>query len=91
MSAGAGAQSDDFLSLRRKRRDLTSGGWHRLVRLAAQILAAGLGGPGPERVRGAVPMKRIGEPDEIADGVVYLLSDRASYVTGTFLEVSGGR
>lgn len=45
----------------------------------------------PERVRGAVPMKRIGQPEEIADGVVYLLSDRASYVTGTFLEVSGGR
>ena len=36
-------------------------------------------------------MKRIGEPDEIADAVIYLLSDRASYVTGAHLDVSGGR
>jgi len=55
------------------------------------IHAAGGQPDRPERVRGSVPMKRIGEPDEIADAVIYLLSDRASYVTGAHLDVSGGR
>ena len=38
-----------------------------------------------------VPMKRVGTADEVADAVLYLLSDQASYVTGAFLDVSGGR
>lgn len=38
-----------------------------------------------------VPMKRIGEPREIADAVLYLASDEASYITGTTLNVAGGR
>lgn len=37
------------------------------------------------------PMKRAGTAEETADAVVYLLSDRASYVTGSLLDVSGGR
>lgn len=49
------------------------------------------GEPGrPARVVSRVPMGRIGEPEEIAEAVVWLLSDRASYVTGTVLRVSGG-
>ncbi|MFD7919993.1 glucose 1-dehydrogenase [Streptomyces sp. NPDC059740] len=36
------------------------------------------------------PMGRVGEPDEIAGSVVYLLSDAASYVTGAELAVDGG-
>lgn len=40
---------------------------------------------------GGVPMRRIGEPEEIAEGVAWLLSPAASYVTGTVLTVSGGR
>jgi NAD(P)-dependent dehydrogenase (short-subunit alcohol dehydrogenase family) len=36
-------------------------------------------------------MKRIGKPEEVADAVLYLLSDGASYVTGANLRVSGGR
>ncbi|WP_420131108.1 SDR family oxidoreductase [Rhodopseudomonas sp.] len=38
-----------------------------------------------------VPMKRVGRADEIANAVVWLLSDEASYVTSAILDVSGGR
>lgn len=37
-----------------------------------------------------IPLKRFGEPDEIADVVVFLLSDMSSYVTGATLSVNGG-
>ncbi|NHN49351.1 SDR family oxidoreductase [Halostella sp. JP-L12] len=36
------------------------------------------------------PMGRLGQPSDVADGVLFLTSDRASYVTGTILRVSGG-
>lgn len=49
------------------------------------------GEPGrPARVVSRVPMARVGEPEEIAEAVVWLLSEKASYVTGTVLRVSGG-
>ena len=38
-----------------------------------------------------VPMKRVGTADEIANAIVWLLSDEASYVTSSILDVSGGR
>lgn len=48
----------------------------------------------PDRARDLaplVPMQRPGTADEVADGVLYLLSPQASYVTGAILNVSGGR
>jgi len=62
-------------------------------------------GPGPtatERVRGkytaeewaergrGIPMGRCGEPEDIAEAVVFLASDRARYITGQTLHVNGG-
>ena len=44
----------------------------------------------PARVVDRVPMGRIGEPDEIADAVVWLLSSDASYVSGAVLRIAGG-
>jgi len=44
-----------------------------------------------ERLGPTVPMRRSGSAEEVADAVLWLLSDQASYVTGTFLDVSGGR
>jgi len=45
----------------------------------------------PGRIRPTVPMRRSGTPEEVAAAVVWLLSDSASYTTGTVLAVSGGR
>lgn len=39
---------------------------------------------------GVHAMRRLGEPEEVADAVVYLCSDRASFITGTTLDVDGG-
>lgn len=44
-----------------------------------------------ERVKAGVPMKRGGQPEEVAEAILWLLSEAASFVTGTFLDVSGGR
>jgi len=38
-----------------------------------------------------VPMKRLGRSEEIADAIVYLGSDKASYVTGQIIAVNGGK
>ena len=43
------------------------------------------------RLAHMVPMKRVGYADEIANAIVWLMSDEASYVTSTILDVSGGR
>jgi NAD(P)-dependent dehydrogenase (short-subunit alcohol dehydrogenase family) len=44
-----------------------------------------------ERVKDQVPMKRGGAPEEIAHAILWLLSDEASYVTGSLLDVAGGK
>ena len=43
-----------------------------------------------DRVKTRVPMQRGGLPEEVAAAILWLLSDEASYVTGTILDVSGG-
>lgn len=44
-----------------------------------------------DRVKAFVPMKRGGTPEEVANAIFWLLSDEASYTTGTFIDVSGGK
>lgn len=44
-----------------------------------------------DRVKAQVPMKRGGQPEEIANAILWLLSEEASYVTGAILDVTGGR
>ena len=39
----------------------------------------------------SIPMKRAGDPDEVAATILWLLSDKASYVTGAIIPVAGGR
>ena len=56
-----------------------------------EMHAAG-GEPGRvDRLAASIPMKRGGKPMEVANSILWLLSDEASYITGTFIEVSGGR
>jgi NAD(P)-dependent dehydrogenase (short-subunit alcohol dehydrogenase family) len=44
-----------------------------------------------DRLKEAVPMKRGGNPEEVANAILWLLSGEASYVTGSFIDVAGGR
>ena len=44
-----------------------------------------------ERVKAFVPLKRGGRAEEVAHAILWLLSDQASYTTGAFIDVAGGR
>lgn len=44
-----------------------------------------------DRVKTLVPMQRGGQPQEVANAILWLLSAEASYITGTIVDVSGGR
>jgi NAD(P)-dependent dehydrogenase (short-subunit alcohol dehydrogenase family) len=44
-----------------------------------------------DRVKSSVPMKRGGRPEEVARAILWLLSGEASFTTGAFIDVTGGR
>ena len=59
--------------------------------IQTDIHASG-GEPGRvDRVKAGVPMRRGGTAEEVARAILWLLSDEASYTTGSFVDVSGGR
>lgn len=43
------------------------------------------------RVADSIPLKRGGKPEEVANAIYWLLSDEASYATGSFIDLAGGR
>ncbi|MFI6452642.1 SDR family oxidoreductase [Streptosporangium amethystogenes] len=57
----------------------------------AALGGAGAGEPGrARRVAARIPRGRPGRPEKIAEAVSWLMSDKASYVTGAVLNVTGG-
>ncbi|MBC8949963.1 SDR family oxidoreductase [Xenorhabdus sp. TS4] len=44
-----------------------------------------------ERIKDSLPMKRGGQPEEVAQAIAWLLSDESSYVTGNFIDLAGGK
>ena len=64
----------------------------RVVGVRPGLIATEIHAPGRlERVGGSPPLGRPGTAEEVAAAVVWLASDDASYVTGTTLDVAGGR
>ncbi len=68
----------------------------RVVGIRPGIIDTEIHAKGGEPDRGAkleswIPMKRMGTADEVAQATLWLISDKASYVTGSTLNVSGGR
>lgn len=53
-------------------------------------LARALWEPNEERIAKAIPLKRLGEPDDIATAALFLVSEEASWITGQTLVVDGG-
>ena len=59
--------------------------------IQTDIHASG-GDPGRvARLESGIPLRRGGEPEEVATAILWLLSDEASYTTGALLDVTGGR
>ena len=59
--------------------------------IETEIHASG-GEPGrPARIADSLPMRRPGRPEEVAEAILWLLSDASSYTTGTIVDVAGGR
>jgi len=59
--------------------------------ILTEIHASGGEPERPERVKEAIPMKRPGDPDEVAAVIMWLLSSEASYTSGAVIDVGGGR
>ena len=47
--------------------------------------------PGTEKLAAAIPMRRLGQPEEVARTIFFLCSPAASYVSGVEVEINGGQ
>ena len=59
--------------------------------IATEIHASGGQPDRVAQIRTSLPMQREGTAEEVANSIIWLMSDEASYVTGAILDVSGGR
>ena len=59
--------------------------------IATEIHAAGGAPDRAEQMAPQLPLRRAGTADEVAEAIVWLLSERSSYTTGSIVEVTGGR
>ena len=76
--------------------DEVAGKGIRVMAIAPGLIETELHGKGGDpdraaRLGGTVPMGRAGSAEEVANAVLWLMSDEASYVTGSTLNVTGGR
>lgn len=58
--------------------------------IRTDIHAAGGEPDRPDRLAPGIPMRRPGEPEEVAEAILWLASEEARFVTGTFIDVAGG-
>ncbi len=58
--------------------------------IASEMAAAGMAAASVQKAAEGIVMKRLGRPQEVADAVVFLASDAASYITAQTLNVNGG-
>jgi 3-oxoacyl-[acyl-carrier protein] reductase len=65
----------------------SKGGIDGLTRTLAKEVVRGLAG---DELKSIIPLRRVGQPEEIAKVVTFLASDDASYITGQVLRVDGG-
>lgn len=68
----------------------------RVLSLRPGLIATAIHGKGgdpgrAERLAPNVPMQRVGRAEEVAEAILWLMSEKASYVTGTTIDVTGGR
>ena len=47
--------------------------------------------PGTEKIIPQIPMRRLGQPEEVARAIYFLCTDASSYVTGAELHINGGQ
>lgn len=47
--------------------------------------------PGTDRIVAALPMRRLGQPREVAEAIWFLCNDQSSYITGTEIQINGGQ
>jgi NAD(P)-dependent dehydrogenase (short-subunit alcohol dehydrogenase family) len=62
----------------------------RLLKMRGALSPAAVGQPGDDAFRGMTPLGRIGKPEEVADLVLFLASDRGGFIHGANISIDGG-